>query len=215
MMVVAGIGTAATPSRRLVDEIPPLNLEEDIPQRLGDWVIDRAIAPILPAPDVQERLNRLYNSILTRTYTRPITTDRLMLVIAYGADQADRTTLAHLPEACYSSQGFQISGKRIAKLGLGAREFDVVQLETRRGSRMEPVTYWTTVGTEAVVNEAARRWARARYSMRGLIPDGMLVRVSTLDPNAARAFELHAGFISALRTGVSPATAQRVFGSFA
>jgi EpsI family protein len=169
------------------------------------------MAPVLPAPDVQERLDKLYNKQLLRTYVNT-QGQRVMFVIAYGGDQADRMTLAHLPEACYSSQGFQVSPTEVASVALGVGQMRVVRLRTKKGLRVEPVTYWTTVGGHALVDEVGRRWERARYSLLGFIPDGMLVRVSSIDTDSAKAFALHAEFISQLH-GALPATVrERLFG---
>jgi EpsI family protein len=214
LLLAAAAGAGATPSRRLAEELPPLDLEKDIPQRLGNWNVDRLMVPVLPAPDVQERLEALYNKLLTRTYIDD-QGRRIMFVIAYGADQADRMSLAHLPEACYSSQGFEVKPAVPVTVPVDNRPFALVQLRTSKGPRVEPVTYWTTVGNEVLVDEVTRRWVRAKYSLRGIIPDGMLVRVSSIDSHVEEAFDLQASFVSALYTGLATATRARLFGSTA
>jgi EpsI family protein len=80
---------------------------------------------------------------------------------------------------------------------------------------VEPVTYWTTVGDEVLVDEVTRRWVRAKYSLKGIIPDGMLVRVSSIDSDEPRAFELQASFVNDLYKGLGGATRERLFGSAA
>jgi EpsI family protein len=214
LLLSAAAGAAATPSRRLAEELAPLDFEADIPQHFGNWSADRLVMPVLPAPDVEEKLESLYNKLLTRTY---IDADgrRIMFVIAYGADQADRMSLAHLPEACYSSQGFQVWPSVPVAVPVNNRPFPLVHLRTRKGPRVEPVTYWTTVGDEVLVDEFTRRWVRAKYSLRGIIPDGMLVRVSSIDANEDQAFELQAAFVSALYDSLAPPTRARLFGSAA
>jgi len=213
-MLVAAAGAAATPTRRLAQELPPLDLETDVPQRFGNWTTDRLVVPVLPAAEVQEKLAALYNKLLTRTYMDE-QGRRIMFVIAYGADQADRMSLAHLPEACYSSQGFEVKSSVPVVVPVNNRPFSLVRLRTRKGPRVEPVTYWTTVGDEVLVNETRRRWVRAKYSLRGIIPDGMLVRVSSIDPHEDAAFELQASFVSDLFKGLSVPTRGRLFGSAA
>ncbi len=212
LLFVTALGVAATPRRRLADEMPALDLESAIPAQLGEWHVDQGIAPVLPAPDVQERLDKLYNKQLLRTYVNS-QGQRVMFVIAYGADQADRMTLAHLPEACYSSQGFQVFPTEVASIALGDGQMRIVRLQTKKGPRVEPVSYWTTVGSRTLVDEVGRRWERARYSMLGFIPDGMLVRVSSIDTDPAKAFALHADFIAQLHGALPAPVRERLFGS--
>ena len=56
-----------------------------------------------------------------------------------------------------------------------------------------------TVGEVAVRPGLQRKLAQLRYSLRGEIPDGMLLRVSSLDGDRERAFRLHASFIAELQ----------------
>ena len=211
MALISAAGAVATPRRHLADELPPLDLEGGIPRQLGGWSVDQAMITILPTPDVQQELGKLYNKVLSRTYV-DAQGQRVMFVIAYGADQADRMTLAHLPEACYSTQGFDVFPTTVVSVPVGGHSFSVLRLRTRKAVRVEPVTYWTTVGGEALVDEVNRRWARAKYSLRGLIPDGMLVRVSTIDTEETRAFGVHASFIDQLYGALDLQMRSRLFG---
>jgi EpsI family protein len=213
LLLAAAAGAAATPNRRLAEELPPLDLE-GIPSQFGSWTIDRELAPVLPVPEVQEKLDKLYNKLLSRTYVDE-QGRRIMFVIAYGADQADRMTLAHLPEGCYSSQGFNVLPSVATTVTVNNRPFNLVRLRTRKGPRVEPVTYWTTVGDEVLVDEVTRRMVRAKYSLRGIIPDGMLVRVSSIDTHEQEAFDLQASYVDALYNAVPAVTRTRLFGSMA
>ena len=212
MLAVAALSAVAVPRRHLAVELAPLDLEDNIPHQFEDWKVDHSIAPILPSADVRERLNQLYNTVFSRTYM-DMQGNRIMFLIAYGADQADRMTLAHLPEACYSSQGFQVWPSSVATVPADGRLLEVLRLRTRKGLRVEPVTYWTTVGDGAFVDEVGRRMARARYAIRGIVPDGMLVRVSSIDEHEAAAFERQANFIAALFRSLSKGIRVRIFGS--
>jgi EpsI family protein len=214
LLLTAGMGAAATPRRRLAEELPPLDLEANIPTQFGNWSLDHTIVPVLPAPDVQDKLEKLYNKVLSRTYVNA-QGQRIMFVIAYGADQADRMSLAHLPEACYSTQGFEVWPSVPVSVPVNGRPFSLVHLRTRKGARTEPVTYWTTVGDEVLVDEVTRRWVRAKYSLKGIIPDGMLVRVSSIDDHEAEAFQLQVSFVNALYAGLTAPTRARLFGSTA
>jgi hypothetical protein len=49
--------------------------------------------------------------------------------------------------------------------------------------------------------------------LKGLIPDGMLVRVSSIDSNRARGYEQQASFLEDLVAAVPPAGRDRIFGT--
>jgi EpsI family protein len=211
VLLVAAMGAVASPRHRLAADLAPLNFENNIPYQIGDWRVDQSIAPVLPSADVQERLDKLYNSLFSRTYIHP-SGKRVMFLIAYGADQADRMSLAHLPEACYSTQGFEVWPTEISFVPIAGGTVGVRRLRTRKATRVEPVTYWTTVGNGVYVDEFDRRMARARYALHGIIPDGMLVRVSSIDENEHSGFEYQADFVAALYSGLPKATRERLFG---
>ena len=211
LLLTAGIGAAASPRRRLAVELGPLDLERNIPRRMADWTVDQSMVPVLPSADVQERLDQIYNQVFSRTYVDD-SGKRIMFLIAYGADQADRMTLAHLPESCYSSQGFEVLPTAPAHVDVASRSLGIVRLRTRKSSRVEPVTYWTTVGEHAFNDEVGRRLARARYALRGIIPDGMLVRVSSIDTDEPTAFRRQAQFVADLYTALPPTLRGRLFG---
>ena len=93
-----------------------------------------------------------------------------------------------------------------------SRFLPVRRVQTRMGGRVEPVTYWIVVGDFAAVDRTQQKLAQLKYVLRGLIADGMLVRVSAIDPDAARSFALQDAFIREIRTAMVPAVADRVFG---
>ncbi|MEZ5643424.1 MAG: EpsI family protein [Burkholderiaceae bacterium] len=59
----------------------------------------------------------------------------------------------------------------------GARRIPVRRLMSQLGSRHEPITYWIVVGGEVVTTGIGQKLAQMRYGVRGVIADGMLVRV--------------------------------------
>jgi EpsI family protein len=135
-----------------------------------------------------------------------------MLSVAYGGDQSDGTS-AHRPEVCYPAQGFAISSNRIAALPLGDHTVRVRQLMSHLGSRHEPITYWVVVGGEVVTSGIGQKLAQMRYGLRGIVADGMLVRVSSIDANAERAYQVHQRFVADLWQSLDPAARNRVIGA--
>jgi hypothetical protein len=56
-----------------------------------------------------------------------------------------------------------------------------------------------TVGDQLALPGLSRKLAQIRYGLQGQIPDGMLVRISSLDRESERAFALQAAFVADLQ----------------
>lgn len=87
--------------------------------------------------------------------------------------------------------------KQSVVLDLPGGKLPVKQIETALGAqRYEPVTYWTMIGEVAVLAGTAKKLAEMHYGLRGEIPDGLLFRVSSIDRDSQRAFQLHESFVT-------------------
>jgi Protein of unknown function (DUF3485) len=51
-----------------------------------------------------------------------------------------------------------------------------------------------------------------RLGLTGQVPDGLLFRVSSIDPDAARAYAVHESFINALLSAATPADRNKLSG---
>ncbi len=60
-----------------------------------------------------------------------------------------------------------------------------------------------------------QKLAQMRYGLRGLIADGMLVRVSSIDADREHAYRVQAGFIADLAANMPMAVRSRAFGELA
>jgi EpsI family protein len=193
MLSTAGLAAWATPRIKVSDSREGFSLEETIPESFGPWQIDRNMPVIVPPPDQQALLNKIYNQTLARTYINP-ERYRIMLSLAYGGDQSDGLTV-HLPEVCYVGQGFRMESQADDRLSLGGQVIPVRRLRATMGPRIEPITYWVTTGNEATISMWRRRMISFEYGLRRRIPDGLLVRVSSIDPVNERAFAMHDQFL--------------------
>ena len=211
MGAAAALAKAGVPTKKIADQWDT-DLEKMFPAQFGDWQLDRSMPVILPAPDVQAKPDAIYNQVLARTYVNRATSERVMLSVAYGGDQSDAMS-AHLPEVCYPAQGFSVSSKHSEVLSLAGRQVPVQRLQTRLGQRMEPVTYWLTLGESVAADRTERKLAQMRYGLKGWIPDGMLIRVSSIDRDAERAFAVQDAFLVALVAGVPGPLLSRVVGA--
>lgn len=211
-LMLGGVGLAGAmkPTKHLADQIGKPDLETLFPKTFRDWRIDPSLPVILPAPDVQALLDKIYNQVLARTYVNA-QGQRIMLSVAYGGDQSDGTS-AHRPEVCYPAQGFAIKSNKTAVLTAGPPRLRVRLLESQLGGRYEPITYWVVVGSEVVLSGLEQKWAQMRFGLRGIIADGLLVRVSSIDNVAARAHKLQAQFIADLWSELPVTGRRRVFG---
>lgn len=214
LMAGAAAGALAwRPTRRLADGRPPVDLEALFPRRFGAWAIDTRLPIQLVSPDQQAMLDRLYNQTLSRSYVNA-RGERIMLSVAYGGDQSDGTR-AHIPEVCYPAQGFQIMSRAVGTLALAQGRLPVRRLVARQGGRNEPITYWIVIGERVATSGTEVKLAQLSYSVRGVIADGMLVRVSSISNEAAGAFGLHEDFVRALGGSLPPLDAWRVLGAAA
>jgi EpsI family protein len=212
MCVAAGLAVAATPTVKMADVRPKIELERVIPESFGDWGIDRSIVPLLISPEVQAKLDKIYNQTLARTY-RNARGDRVMLSIAYGGDQSD-SMRAHRPEVCYAAQGFNVIRSLLSQVVTRLGVLPVKRLIAVKGQRTEPITYWMVVGDRVVLNGWEQKLAQLRYGLTGSVPDGILVRVSTIDAEADRAFAVQDAFVRDLLPSIQESMRTRVVGRF-
>jgi EpsI family protein len=211
MSSAAALAMVMTPTKKIVDELPKLELEAAIPKAFGEWKMDERSVGGVVNPQQTALLDKLYSQILNRTYYNP-QGYRIMLSIAYGEDQRDGNQL-HYPEVCYPAQGFQITSNRKGVLPTSVGQIPVRRLESNLSQqRYEPITYWTTVGTTALTGGTEKKLAEMRYGLKGAIPDGLLFRVSSIDQNSIQAFDIQQSFIKQLLPNVSNEIRPRIAG---
>lgn len=203
---------ALRPTSRAAEKLAQVNLEAQIPKEFEGWHVDTSIVPVLPNPEVQAGLDKIYTQVLARTYVRADGL-RVMFTIAYGADQATDATSVHRPEFCYSAQGFSVRDQGEGRVDLNGRPLRVRHLVGRLGPRVEPITYWVTLNETAILPGAERKIQQIKMGLSGLIPDGMLVRVSTQDRGSGDVYQVHRDFIASLSRVISPDIRKRYFGS--
>jgi EpsI family protein len=211
-LVVAAAAAAHfwRPTHYLADTRAKVDLEQFFPQRIGAWTVDNRGPVQLISPDQKALLNKLYNQTLSRTYVNDKGM-RTMLSVAYGGDQSDATS-AHQPEVCYPAQGFQVLSKNDATVQISGEPMRVRHLVAQLNDRIEPITYWIMVGERQTLSGTEQKLAQLSYSTRGIVPDGMLIRVSSLNANATAAFALHQAFMADLATTLRPEVRARVMG---
>jgi EpsI family protein len=210
LVSASGLAHVTRPTVHIADQQPKVDVETIFPKAFGGWRIDASLPVTIVSPDVEAMLKSLYAQTVTRTYIGP-QGERIMLSVAYGGDQSDATR-AHRPDVCYPAQGFDILSSDNAEVDLGPGRLPVRHMFAKLGQRHEPVTFWFVVGEHIAVSGQQQKLAQLRYGLRGLIPDGMLVRVSSIDTDANAAYSMQARFIADMRTAMPQPARLRVFG---
>jgi EpsI family protein len=211
MALTSALTGALTPKARVADAADRFSLDTMIPTRFSGWTVDDAIVPLKPDPEQQTMLERLYDQTLSRTYVNR-DGQRVMLSIAYGGDQSKALQL-HLPEVCYVAQGFQMLTSRDDGLQTRFGELPVKRLVARLHQRNEPITYWITIGDKAVLSGIQQKMQRLAYGLSGKIPDGMLVRVSTIQAGEADAWRVQDRFVTEMLDVMAPRDRARLLGA--
>lgn len=210
---VALIGSAVladvlTP-RQLMARTASINLETAIPKRFGHWTLAPNIQPITPAEqeavvDPEAKDSPVYSQEVSRGYVDSAG-NLVMLLVAYGPVQNYRLK-AHRPEMCYTAAGFRISKKRGEELVVDkdATPLRMTRLIAEREARYEPISYWMRVGGEIATGVVDRQLIRVKYGLKGIIPDGALIRVSTAGLSEQASFKVQDQFIRELLASIAP-----------
>jgi EpsI family protein len=163
---------------------------------------------VTPAVKEERDLDRspwdIYSQVVGRGY-RDGNGNIVMLVVAYGPVQDSRLK-AHRPELCYVAAGFRISNKSEATVPYldGTRTLTLTRLIAERESRLEPISYWMRVGSEISHGVVDRQLIRLKYGLRGIVPDGALIRVSSIGLAPEASFALQDQFIRDLLAAIPP-----------
>lgn len=211
MFAAAALAVVMRPSHKLADQGPKIDLETMIPRDFGGWREEILSKALIVDPQQKELLDTIYSQLLSRTY-RNDQGYRIMLSIAYGNDQSDSMQV-HKPEICYPAQGFVLENKTAGSLAFGKSAIPITRIATTLGQRREPVTYWTTVGDQTVKSGIHKKLVEMSYGLTGKIPDGMLVRVSSIDPDTAKAYRLQDQFAQQMLEALAPDARKRLTGN--
>ena len=211
LMCTASIaGIAARPGQKAADKGKVISLEAIVPKGFGEWTeLPEQNAQVVN-PQTKELLDKLYSQLLSRTYVNK-QGYRIMLSMAYGDDQRGGLQ-AHRPEVCYPAQGFKLGKVEDGVLATSYGKIEVRRLNTTYGARVEPVTYWLTVGDEVIRSRLDKRIAQIRLGLTGQIPDGLLFRISSIDSDEDRAFATQQKFVADMMGAVPPAARKQLSG---
>lgn len=179
-----------------------IDLKSAIPKSFGEWRAIEKSKLVVINPEENTLVDKLYSQILERTYVND-KGQSVMLSIAYGTEQR-KDMLAHFPEVCYPAQGFNINATELKEITLLGQKLEVRFLRSQKGNRKEDITYWVRVGDKVVATRSDQKWQAILYGIQGIIPDGLIFRVSTI--GLKNSSEVHQDFINSLLKSLSSQT---------
>ena len=210
MLIGSLLAVVITPSKHISETLPSFDINKSVPKQFGNWKLDEKTIYQQVNAETQAAVNKIYTQLLTRTYIND-QGYRVMLTIAYGADQSDDLGV-HDPAGCYPAQGFKILDNHEELLHSKFGNIPVRRMNAASLNRTEPVTYWFTVGDHAVNNGWEKKKAQMLYSIKGEIPDGFLFRASSVDQDTDRAYKIQDQFINELIISLKSDFLKRVSG---
>ena len=209
MLATGAITYARMPQRRIAS-IAAKELEKLIPLQFGQWKFETSSGLVQPPPDALGTL--LYDQQLARVYTTDDAAP-VMLSMAYGSSQGGMLQV-HRPEVCYPASGFRLSKTEIHPierkdaLPIPARSFTAAS-----DTRIEQVLYWTRIADMLPTGWSIQRIDIMRSNLAGLIPDGLLVRFSTVTPDVDVAYATLERFARDMLAAVGEPGRRKLLGS--
>lgn len=181
-LAAAATGLAFKP-RHVEKLIGDAKLDRLVPHQFAGWDFQTASGLVLPPQD--QLRDKIYSQLLTRVYARADGTS-VMLLIAYSGAQ-DGTIQIHRPEVCYPASGYHLSTIADHRVPIAKgieipSRYIVAEAQLAR----EQLIYWTRLGNHFPTRWSEQKLAVIAENFAGIIPDGVLVRISSVAPGDAR-----------------------------
>lgn len=157
-------------------------LESIVPLRIGDYRYASSTGLIVPDAS---RTRHIYDQVLTRIYVAD-SLPPVMLLIAYGSAQ-NAGLAVHRPESCYPASGYALDHSAEVTLDGIQPGTMAIALTASRQDRVEQIYYWTRIGRRFPTSQVDEDLAVFAANFSGLMPDGVLVRLSIRSVDRAAA----------------------------
>jgi EpsI family protein len=193
------------------DQAHTVDLDTLFPREFGDWRVDVASEAFVRPAAQQGKVYKIYDQVLERTFINS-KGQRIMVSAAFGREQSAGLQM-HRPEVCYPAGGFQVAGVEPVQLALAGQAVAATRLHAFLPGRSEPITYWTLLGDVVVTDSTAFRLRQLSFGLRRRLLDGLLMRVSSIDTQPARAYALQSRFADELVRAMRPAERVKVIGN--
>jgi len=186
LLFCSAAGVAAWRKPRVqLDYLGRQKLDDLIPKTIGSWNFVAASGLVVPTDD--QLLKALYSQMLTRVYSDGVNPP-VMLLLAQSGSQTGFLQI-HRPETCYTASGYQISAVAPHPIRIGSKVVPANSMDASAGGPTEHVIYWTRAGNRMPLSWKEQKLAVAEQNLEGIVPDAILVRISSIseDGDAARA----------------------------
>ncbi|HEX8989833.1 MAG TPA: EpsI family protein [Rhodocyclaceae bacterium] len=211
-MLVTVLATwLAHPTIRMAEAGTRVDLEAMVPRHFGNWAMDERESAVVVNPQGEGLVSQIYQQVLARTYVDVASGRIVMLSIAYGENQTHSHDL-HVPDICYPAGGFQIERSARGELATRFGNVPVKRLVTQRLQRREPLTYWAVIGERVATSAVGAKLTALTYGLRGIVPDGLIFRVSTVGLPDDESFATQQEFVQSLLDAMSGASRKRLAG---
>ncbi|MEG3174719.1 EpsI family protein [Sphingomonas sp. RB3P16] len=201
---------AAMP-RRAEHRLAHAKLGKLIPTQIGPWRFATSDGVVVPG---EEGPVDGYDQVVTRVYEAS-GLPSVMLLMAYGSTQGGSLQL-HRPETCYPGQGFKLTSFSDVDLHPAPDESIAARTFTAsRDDRIERLIYWTRIAESFPRSTAQEYRAIIGSVLHGIVPDGILVRLSSVGTNIRASDEALAKFAAAMIDGAAAGRAILVGNSMA
>ena len=202
----AGLAAWRKPKTHL-DYLGSQKLEDLVPKSIGPWTFVSASGLVVPPDDKLSQ--SLYSEVLTRVYSDGQGSS-IMLLLAQSGGQTGFLQV-HRPEICYTAGGYRITSVASHVIRVGQTFIPAMSMDAAAGSGApEHIVYWTRIGNRMPTNWREQKLAVAEQNLKGVIPDAILVRVSSVNSDGAEARTTIDTFIRELLAAI-PANRRAVF----
>ena len=195
----AGLAAWRQPTHHL-DYLGRDKLDDVVPKTIGPWKFVAASGLVVPPNDQLSRAT--YSNLMTRVYSDG-QNPPVMLLLAQSGSQTGILQI-HRPETCYTASGYRISPVTPQRIQIGSTVVPANSMDARADGLTEHVIYWTRVGDRMPASWKQQRLAVAEQNLRGILPDAILVRVSTVNDDSEAARATLQSFVRALIAAVPP-----------
>jgi len=207
LLFCSAAGVAAWRQPRIkIDYLGKEKLEDLVPKTIGRWDFVTASGLVIPPEDDFEKT--LYSQVLTRVYSDNRGTP-IMLLLAQSSSQTGFLQV-HRPETCYSAGGYKIATLGTHDIQVGSKVVKANLMEAESDSSTEHVIYWTRIGNMMPHSWREQKIDVAEQNLRGIVPDAILVRLSSVAPDGDAARRQIDEFVRAMIESV-PAKMRSVF----
>lgn len=201
----AAIAAWRTPRMRF-DLLGTQKLEDLVPKKIGDWTLVSNSGVVVPPND--PLLYALYSQQLTRVYSDGKNSP-VMLLMAQNGSQTGFLQV-HRPEFCYRAGGYRLSETTAHPIQLGSTMLAASEMDATLDGPPEHVVFWTRIGDRIPTSWTQQKLVVAEQNLRGIIPDAILIRISSISEDRAAALSTIDAFVRQMLDTI-PADKRSIF----